>query len=423
MRIHSRRSLKLPVLFIVALLAFSVTVWTSLSIDAAPASQDITSPLETPTVTPTITPTKPPVRNEITFPVKTDILIAYARVMGTAVIDNYREYQLHIAPANSEQWSWLTTGYNVVRDNSLYIFDSRLLADGFYDLRLRAINVRGNYTESFVRGFEIRNLNPPTPTPEITRQLAEGELPLPPLSPLETPTPVATPDFESFVPGGQGIYRPGNGEKLKSVQAVVGTVNGRGPGKHFQRYEIYLSPAGMEVWEWLYASQQQLFNEVIYWLDTSRFANGSYDLRLRIVYVDSNYDEYHTRNLTIANNPALIERGPTLQIKQPQTGALVVGQMDIRGTLTHPELSRWELYWSVADGAVADDHRQWLLLYTGEYQVVDDLIARLDLGQVAAGRYDVRVRLVRRDGNYEDAFIRRLYVALPTATPPPSPHR
>ncbi len=419
MRIHSR----VLALCIVALLAFSVTVWTSLSTGAAPASQETTSPPETPTLTPTITPTKPAVRNEITFPVETDILFAFVRVEGTALIDNYREYQLHIAPANSEQWSWLTTGYNVVRDSALHIFDTRLLADGFYDLRLRAINVRGNYTESFVRGFEIRNLNPPTPTPEITRQVVEGESPLPTVSPLETPTPVATPSFESFIPGGQGIYRPGNGERLKSVQAIVGTVNGRGAGKHFQRYEIYLSPAGMEAWEWLYASQQQLFNEVIYRLDTSRFANGSYDLRLRIVYQDSNYDEYHARNLTIANNPTLIDRGPTLLLKQPPAGALVVGQMDIRGTLIHPELSRWELYWSGSESAIADDQRQWLLLYTGDYQVLDDLIARVDLSQVSPGSYDVRVRLVRRDGNYEDAFIRRLHVALPTAAPPPSPHR
>lgn len=415
MHFHSR----VLALFIVALLAFSVTVWTSLSTGAAPASQDFTSPPETPTPTPTITPTKPAVRNEITFPVETDILIAFVRVEGTALIDNYQQYQLHIAPANSEQWSWLTTSYSAIRDNALHIFDTRLLADGFYDLRLRAINVRGNYTESFVRGFEIRNLNPPTPTPEITREVIEGESPLPTVSPLETPTPAATPDFESFIPGGQGIYQPGNGERLKSVQPIVGTVNGRGAGKHFQRYEIYLSRAGMEQWEWLYASQQQLFNEVIYRLDTSRFANGSYDLRLRIVYQDSNYDEYHARNLTIANDPALLVSGPTLELKQPQAGSLVVGQMDIRGTLIHPHLSRWELYWSAADSALPDDQRQWLLLYTGEYQVLDDLIARVDLGQVTPGSYDVRLRLVQQDGNYEDAFIRRLHVALPTATPPP----
>ena len=95
---------------------------------------------------------------------------------------------------------------------------------------------------------------------------------------------------------------------------------------------------------------------------------------------------------------------------------------DIWGTLIHPRLGRWELYWAGTDGK-PDDQRDWLLLFTGDYQVLDDLIARVDLGQVVPGRYDVRVRLVQQDGNYEDAFIRRLLVALPTATPPPSPHR
>lgn len=412
-------------LFVVAVLAFGVTVWASLSTNAAPNSQDPFSPLETPTATPTPTPFKVAVRNEITFPTSADILFGFVRVEGTGLIDNYREYQLHIAPARSEKWSWLTSSYNVVRDNALHIFDTQLLADGFYDLRLRAINVRGNYSESFVRGFEIRNLNPPTPTPEITRQVVDGESPLPTVSPLKTPTPTPTPPGGrvSFIPGGQGIYKPGNQEILRGVQPIVGTVNGRGVGRHFQRYELYLSRAGMDDWQWLYASQQPYFNDVIYRWDTTRFANDLYDLRLRIVYQDSNYDEYYVSTLRVTNDRALLETGPTLALNQPAEGALVVGQVDIRGTLLHPNLGRWELYWSKSDSATPDDQREWLLLYTGSYPVVNDLIARIDVSQVLAGSYDLRVRLVQRDGNYQDAFIRRLHVALPTATPPPLPQR
>lgn len=414
---HSR----LLSLFLVALLAFGVTAWASMSITAAPVGQDPSSPPETPTTTPTVTPTKPAVRNEITFPTKTDILFGFVRVEGTGLIDNYREYQLHIAPARSEEWSWLTSSNNVVRDNALHIFDTRLLADGFYDLRLRAINVRGNYSESFVRGFEIRNLNPPTPTPEFTRPVVEGESPLPTVSPIETPAPTPTPPggHISFIPGGQGIYQPGNQEILKGVQPIVGTANGRGVGRHFLRYELYLSRAGMENWQWLYASQQQYFNDVIYRWDTTRFANDLYDLRLRIVYQDSNYDEYYISALKVANDPALLETGPTLVLNQPAEGAQVVGQVDIRGTLVHPNLSRWELYWGKSESDSPDDQREWLLLYTGDYQIVNDLIARVDVSQVPAGNYDVRVRLVQRDGNYQDAFIRRLHVALPTAAPAP----
>lgn len=84
-------------LFLVALLAFVIVGWTALATDAAPLGQDEA----TPTPTPTITPTKPPVRNEITFPMAGDILFGFVRVEGTALIDNYREYQLHISPANA----------------------------------------------------------------------------------------------------------------------------------------------------------------------------------------------------------------------------------------------------------------------------------------------------------------------------------
>ncbi|MCL4833058.1 MAG: hypothetical protein KJZ86_11475 [Caldilineaceae bacterium] len=405
-------------LFLVALLAFVIVGWTALATDAAPLGQDEA----TPTPTPTITPTKPPVRNEITFPMAGDILFGFVRVEGTALIDNYREYQLHISPANAEQWSWLAGGEEVVREGAILIFDTRRLTDGFYDLRLRALNVRGSYNESFVRGFEVRNANPPTPTPEATRTVQEGDSPLPTVSPIETPQPTPTQGLLSFIPGGQGIYKPGNGETLKSVQAIVGTANSRGVGRRFWRYEIYLSLAGTDDWQWLYSSQQQYFNDVLYRLDTARWANGTYDLRLRVVYQDSNYDEYFVQGLTIANDPALVAQGPTLTIRQPRSGATVAAQMDILGTVIHPQLARWELYW--APSRVAGQGEQgWLLLYSGDYQVVDDLIARVDLGQVVPGSYDVRLRLVQRDGNYEDAFIRRLHVALPTPTPPPSPHR
>lgn len=391
-----------------------------------PTVQPTETPTGPPTATPTITPTKPPIRNEITFPAPEDILFGFVRVEGTALIAGYREYHLHIAPAgsgdpdNSQAWRWLDGGNRVVREHALTIFDTRLYPDGFYDMRLRAIDARGQYSESYVRGFEIRNTNPPTPTPEITRELPEGALPLPTISPLQTPEPTPTRESESYNQVGQGIYEPGNGSVLRSVQRIVGTVNGR-QGKRFLRYELYLSPAGMEGWQWIYASQQQFFYDVIYRLDTSRFANGSYDLRLRIVYADSNYEDFFVRDLTIANEPGLVLAGPLLHLAQPSPGAVVAVQVDIRGTLTHPRLARWELYW--AESRRAAEEAGWLLLFTGDYQVLDDLIARLDLSQTPPGVYDVRVRVVQQDGNYEDAFIRRLHVVLPTPTPIPSIHR
>lgn len=99
---------------------------------------------------------------------------------------------------------------------------------------------------------------------------------------------------------------------------------------------IYLSRAGMDDWQWLYASQPGTFNDVIYRWDTTLFADDLYDLRLRIVYQDSNYDEYYVSTLRVTNDRALLETGPTLALNQPAEGALVVGQVDIGARYSTP---------------------------------------------------------------------------------------
>lgn len=411
----------------IGLLALLIVLWTTQASNAALKRQG--------TQTPEATPTKPPVRNEITSPQDGEVIFGSWAIVGTALIDNFREYQVHVAPAGTEEWSWLHTGYNTVCEDPsdfascddathglLYQLDTTRLSDGFYDLRVRAIRMDGNYTEAFARNVEIRNQNPPTPTP-LAVTLTPGS-PLATPSPLGTPTPTPTPTEASFLPGGQGVYSPVGGARLGSYVRIVGTANGRDPRHRFLRYELYLSPAGQEEWSWLFSSPKQLYNDVLYVLDTTKLPNGNYDLRLRIVYRDSNYDEYFVRNLIIENDVHVVEAGqPILRIDAPQDGSIVSQQVDIRGVIYDPQLARWELYWAPSSPLLQDDQRPWVLLFQGEYAVLNDLIARVDLRHVPAGVYDIRLRLVRRDGNYSETFIRRLHAVPPTPTPYPNPHR
>ncbi len=367
---------------------------------------------------PTPTTSKPAVRNEITFPQPGDVAYGVMRIRGTALINEYQQYQVHIAKSNSEKWQWLTTDYRIVRDGDLFVLNTTLLEDGFYDLRVRAIQQTGNYSEAFVRGFEIRNENPPTPTPTssitVTVEIS-GTPTLPPLSPLQTPVrPTATPTPGSFIPNGQGIYAPGNGESVSGSVRMVGTANGRDPQHRFSRYEIYLSPNGQETWEWLFSSQNQLFNETLYIWDTTSIPNGAYDLRLRIVYADSNYDQYYVRGVQV-DNDSRVQANPfsLVRITSPLSESQIGGVVDITGTILHPRLQRWELYW--AENTLDPQEQEWLYLFRGDHQVIDDLIARIDLSQVPPGVYDLRVRVVRIDGNYSDHIIRRLHVAPPTS--------
>ncbi len=406
------------------LLTLAIVGWTVGASNAARGLQEAE--------TPTPTATKPPVRNEIASPRDGDVIFGVWEILGTALIDNFQGYQLHVSPAGAEAWSWLHTGYNpVCQDPSdfatcddatgglLYRLDTTRLADGFYDFRLRVIRVDGNYTESFAREVEVRNQNPPTPTP-VAVTLTPGS-PLATPSPLGTPTPTPIPTEASFLPGGQGVYSPASGAKLGSYARIVGTANGRDPGHRFLRYELYLSPAGQENWNWLFSSQKQLFNDVLYVLDTTKLPNGAYDLRLRIVYRDSNYDEYFVRNLVVENDVEIIAQGRTvLQVDAPRDGSVISQQMAIRGTIYDPQLARWELYWRANS---PDDAGGWLFLFSGDYPVIHDLIAQVDLRHVPSGLYDVRLRLVRRDGNFQETFVRRLHAVPPTPTPYPNPHR
>ena len=60
-------------------------------------------------------------------------------------------------------------------------------------------------------------------------------------------------------------------------------------------------PSGDTEWGWLYTSDQQLWQSPLYTWDTTTVEDGFYDLRLRIVYRDANYDEYFVSRLRVAN--------------------------------------------------------------------------------------------------------------------------
>lgn len=347
------------------------------------------SPLETPT------PTKVRrVVNEVTEPVDGDAIAGITRIVGTAVVPQFLRFDIHISPQGMDNWQWLTTSYEVIYDDLLYELDTTAFPDGFYDLRVRALDVTGNYTEAFVRGLEIRNANPPTLTPAPYGVVVAAA------SPLPTPTP--TVDVSSRVPGGQGFYAPDNGAVIRGKVEIVATANGT-PDHPYSRHELYLSPAGLEDWRQIDSSTVQAWQEPIYIWDTTQLPDGLYDLRLRIVYRDSNYDEYFLRNLSVANTgyPTLAV-APQAGIIQPRTGNEISGVVEFRGTVPAAELLRWELYWSPGGT------EQWQFLVSDEKPVENGVLARLDLRQLPDGLYDFRLRVVRNDSNYTDYTVREL---------------
>lgn len=396
-------------LLLLLLLSFVETA-TSLPAQA----QDI------PTLTPTPTATRPlRVVTELIFPQTHTAVAGTISILGSALLPGFRRYELHIAVAASEDWRWLQSSDAYVSEGELYRFDTTRLPDGFYDLRLRAINDDGNYDEAFVNDFEIRNANPPTPTFQYN---SEGT-PLP----TETATPepsTATPepDFVSFIPNGPGIFVPLNGGVLRGQASIIGTANGS-PRNPFARFELYLSQAGYEDWQQLLVSEAQFWQNTLYVLDTTQYPDGLYDLRLRIVHEDANYDEYEVHNVYIANYTAVREPTPTatpirIGILRPRPNENVSGLLDVIGAANTANFASWELAWRPSGT------QQWTRLLSNNQPVpAYGLLATLDLNQLPVGAYDFRLRVVNQDGSTADFIVPQIRVARPpvpaTLTPTP----
>ncbi len=372
-------------------------------------------------VTPTATRSRRVV-NEVLVPKPGDAVSGSVAIIGTALVHSFRRYDIHITSAGNQEWQWLTSSQEVVRDGILYYLDTTRFPDGYYDIRVRAIADRGDYDETTVEDIEIRNANPPTPTPYVD-EAGDFRPILPSATPVPTPTATAT--LESRVDGGRGFYAPQSNDILRGYVPIVATVNGD-RFKSFERYEVAISPTGSENWNSLYTGNQQIWQDDIFLLDTRVVPDGNYDLRLRNVFDDGNYEEYYVRNLEFINYtvpgpgtdfslPSSQRRVQLLGFSSPENGSAVAEVVDFRGTAVDPEFLRWEMYWSPVGAET------WSFLVSDERPVANGSLARLDLSQLPYARYDFKLRVVRTDHNYDDYHIRNLFVTEPTPTPLPLP--
>lgn len=403
-------------LVLLAMLVVGLLLWPDLR--PAPVVLAQQSPLTstpTPTFTGTMTPTPTPtlslsptptptkvkrVINEVRAPVSGDAVARKVQIIGTALIDNFSRYDIHISPAGMENWTWLRSNIEVVHDDTLLLFDTTEFPDGFYDLRVRAIDIFGDYTESYVRNLEIRNDNPPTPTPPPGATS-------PAVSPLNLPTPTPTPDERRQGPQGQGFFAPDTGSVVRGTVDIIATVNGF-PENPFQRYELYVAPAGRVDWQWLDGGERQVWQAPIYAWDTTQYEDGLYDLRLRIVFKDGNYNEFFLRNLSVANHSRpVLALSPQVGITSPRSGDTVRGVVEFRGIVPPDDLLRWELYWSPGT------KEEWQFLVSSSEPANGGVLARVDLSQLPSGLYDFRLRIVRSDTNYTDTYARGLRLLPP----------
>ena len=138
----------------------------------------------------------------ITSPQDRDVVRDLLVIKGTATSPNFWKYEVHYAPEPNPTDQWMLVGdvHEVqVTDGRLEAWDTSLVPDGTYSLRLRVVRVDGNYDEYYVRQISVVNAQP-TETPTATPTPLATRTPLPPTPtviiaqpPTVTPRPTSTP--------------------------------------------------------------------------------------------------------------------------------------------------------------------------------------------------------------------------------------
>ncbi len=112
-------------------------------------------------------------------------------------------------------------------------------------------------------------------------------------------------------------------------------------------------------------------------------------------------------------------------IVTPPSGEIVVGIVEVRGTAVHPNYLRYELAFLQQDVPGAE----WIVFAEGSEPVVDDLLAvwNTTVGrEIGApvfpdGRYQLRLRVVKTDYNYDEYYVTDLLIQNDGPTPAPTP--
>jgi hypothetical protein len=108
------------------------------------------------------------------------------------------------------------------------------------------------------------------------------------------------------------------------------------------------------------------------------------------------------------------------QLTSPTEGQALAGLVTISGSANHPEFTRYEL----AYGPDPNPNDAWQPFAEGNQPVDNGTLGTWNTSVVADGQYALRLRVIRKDSNYSEGFVRGLQVSnsgpggTPTSSPP-----
>lgn len=129
---------------------------------------------------------------EITYPQGGNAVQGLVQIIGTVNPVDFQSYRLEFSPQNSPSSSWFPIHQqsSPVVNDVLGEWDTSVLTDGNYLLRLSVYTHSGETTSILIEGIRIRNYSPiETETPKPTR---ENILPTITSTPFATLSPTAT---------------------------------------------------------------------------------------------------------------------------------------------------------------------------------------------------------------------------------------
>jgi hypothetical protein len=98
-----------------------------------------------PPPTPTPSPTNEPGCEHLTAPVQGTTLSGSVQVTGTADIEEFWYYKLEFRYEGLDHWHYITGQHTPVENDVLGAWDTTILPDGDYYLRLVVVDLTGNY--------------------------------------------------------------------------------------------------------------------------------------------------------------------------------------------------------------------------------------------------------------------------------------
>ncbi len=121
-----------------------------------------------------------------------DVLQGVVTVTGSSNVNGFTSAEVAFTYAGDPTGTWFLVAANSqpVFNGTLATWDTTVITDGDYVLRLRVFLTDGSTREAFVSGLRVRNYTPvETPTPVA---LAPEATPLPTITPTATPFPTPT---------------------------------------------------------------------------------------------------------------------------------------------------------------------------------------------------------------------------------------